>query len=67
MKTAFRRVMTLSGAVLKSQPVHSASTVTKSSKNRRTKKDSVKTLSSTLNSLNTAVLRTAVSVSVLTV
>lgn len=36
-------------------------------KNRRTKKDSVKTLSSTLNSLNTAVLRTAVSVSVLTV
>ena len=43
------------------------STVTKSSKNRRTKKDSVKTLSSTLNSLNTAVLRTAVSVSVLTV
>jgi len=44
-----------------------ASIVTKSSKNRRTKKDSVKTLSSTLNSLNTAVLRTAVSVSVLTV
>lgn len=36
-------------------------------KNRRTKKDSVKTLSSTLNSLNTAALRTAVSVSVLTV
>lgn len=36
-------------------------------KNRRMKKDSAKTLSSTLNSLNTAVLRTAVSVSVLTV
>ena len=39
MKTAFRRVMTLSGAVLKHNRCTARASLQKSSKNRRTKKD----------------------------